>query len=604
MLSGFLFLTALIAVVGAVSVYQFSNVNHISQSNRAIHQLQVLTLLLIKTDNDFFDYEATNERYFATRTSGYLRRRDSVRKQLAEHFQRARLDAQQHGYPFIPYLNQIDSSLHAYDRHFIRLEQLLFRRGFRDFGLEGTMRQHAHALESPDLGISLTKVLSLRRHEKDFLLRHDTVYVERFNTIATQLITQSRQQTGRGTEALRHLMKYQALFNERVKLEREIGITSHDGVRFELNRLSTEVGNQYDSLTEAAALQYVAIEKRAKAFYGSVALAALLFSALSAVWLSKRLSEPIARLSKLVNSATFDRNRVTGLKLKNAAIEITDLTESFIALISKINGQLAEIEDKTSQLKAQNEALNKLNRELDSFLYSAAHDLRAPFASLQGIVRLMIMENRQPALLPYFELLQKSITRQEEFIKQLVSYARNKNQEVLPEPLVLRDLVYEVFQDHEYVPGSSEVRKILHVKGDAPFYSDRTRISIIFNNLVSNAIRYADPKKSDRFLQCRIHTDTSGASIEFSDNGVGIAAEHLDKIFDMFYRASYDSRGSGLGLFIFREAIRKLGGLVTVESEPGVGTKFFIQLPNLSRQAMLSWQPAQSIHPATLAEQP
>jgi signal transduction histidine kinase len=69
--------------------------------------------------------------------------------------------------------------------------------------------------------------------------------------------------------------------------------------------------------------------------------------------------------------------------------------------------------------------------------------------------------------------------------------------------------------------------------------------------------------------------------IEFSDNGVGIGIEHIGKIFNMFYRANTKSKGSGLGLFIFKETIAKLKGLVTVESELGIGTKFVIQLPNL-----------------------
>jgi signal transduction histidine kinase len=136
------------------------------------------------------------------------------------------------------------------------------------------------------------------------------------------------------------------------------------------------------------------------------------------------------------------------------------------------------------------------------------------------------------------------------------------------------------------------------VKDEAAFYSDRARVLVIFNNLVSNSIRYSDPKKDERFVQCRIHTHSEGASIEFTDNGVGISAEHLDKIFDMFYRANYDSKGSGLGLFIFREAITKLGGFVTVESEPGVGTKFFIRLPNLSKQVTLPWADRQQYESA------
>jgi signal transduction histidine kinase len=598
MLSGFLFLTALIAVVGAVSVYQFTNVKRISDVHRAINQLQVLTLKLIKADNDFFDYESTNEQYFRSGTSTYLRRRDSLRSRLAQELQRAAAESDKHQYPFNTYLKQIEQSLVAYDDQFKLLERLVFTRGFRDFGLEGEMREHAHALESPQLGIPLAEVLSLRRHEKDFLLRHDTTYISQFNTGIRNLLQLLQQQRGGSEEAVQHLLKYQAYFRERAEVERQIGLTSYAGVRHELNTLSSRLSLQYEELTKMANNLNAAIQQRAMVFYGAVTIAAVLFSILSSMWLSRRLSEPIARLSKLVNSATFDRNRVAGLKLKNAAIEVTQLTESFVSLIGQINGQLAEIESKTTLLKTQNEALNKVNHELDNFLYSAAHDLRAPLASLQGIVNLMKRDSQQPQLLPYFELIQSSIKRQQDFIIQIVSYAMNKNQGTRAELLDLRTVLNEVFQNHDYVPGAAEVKKIIHVKDEAAFYSDRARVLVIFNNLVSNSIRYSDPKKDERFVQCRIHTHSEGASIEFTDNGVGISAEHLDKIFDMFYRANYDSKGSGLGLFIFREAITKLGGFVTVESEPGVGTKFFIRLPNLSKQVTLPWADRQQYESA------
>ncbi len=558
-----------------------------ANTHRLINQLQVYTLNLIKNDNDFFDSEPTNENYFATHTSTYLNTRDSLLLLLKEGLQLTEKASRQKEYAFLSHLVVIDSLITEYNHRFNRLELLVFQRGFKDSGLEGEMRLHAHALELPEIEISLADVLALRRHEKDFLLRHDVEYIQKFNDACDLLMAQLRQQPVKYEGALFHLGQYQHVFNQLAEVEKEIGLFSNVALRNELNVLSTRLSHQYFELTEYAGNLYSNIQHRAQIFYVLITVAALIFSILSGNWISKRLSAPIARLSKMVNLATFEHNRLAGLNLKNAAIEINDITDSFNTLIDKINRQFDEIEDKSEQLKAQNEVLNKLNHELDNFVYSAAHDLRAPLTSLLGIVHLMKIDNRQPDLTPYLEMMHKSIGRQEDFIHQIVNYAKNKKLEILPERLDLKKILLDVFQNHEFVPGAAEIEKFIHLREEESFYSDRNRVNIIFNNLVSNAIRYADLYKSMRYIQCRIQTHKEAAIIEFVDNGVGIESYHLDKIFNMFYRANIDSKGSGLGLFIFREAIQKLGGFVTVESEVGAGTKFFIQIPNLSKQVSL-----------------
>ncbi len=587
MLSGFLFFTILIVVVGGVSIYLFNEVNHMANTHRLINQLQVYTLNLIKNDNDFFDTEVINENYFETHTSKYLNTRDSLLLLMKEGLQLTEKASRQKEYAFLSHLVVIDSLINDYNQKFNRLELLVFKRGFKDSGLEGEMRLHAHALELPEIEISLTDVLALRRHEKDFLLRHDVEYIKKFNDVSDQLLAQLQQQPIKYKGAIFHLVQYQHYFNQLAEVEMEIGLSSNMALRNELNILSTRLSQQYFELTEYAGDLYSNIQNRAQVFYVLITVAALIFSILSGNWISKRLSAPIARLSKMVNLATFDHNRLAEIDIKNAAIEINDITDSFNTLIDKINRQFHEIEDKSAQVKTQNEVLNKLNHELDNFVYSAAHDLRAPLTSLLGIVHLMKIDNRQPELNPYLEMMHKSIGRQEDFIHQIVNYAKNKKLEIIPERLDLKKILLDVFQNHEFVPGAGEIEKFIHLREDESFYSDRNRINIIFNNLVSNGIRYADLYKSMRYIQCRIQTSKEAATIEFVDNGVGIESHHLDKIFNMFYRANIDSKGSGLGLFIFREAIQKLGGFVTVESEVGAGTKFFIQIPNLSKQGSL-----------------
>jgi signal transduction histidine kinase len=120
---------------------------------------------------------------------------------------------------------------------------------------------------------------------------------------------------------------------------------------------------------------------------------------------------------------------------------------------------------------------------------------------------------------------------------------------------------------------------------EAPFYSDYSRLLIIFNNIISNAVRYRDRWKEDSYLKIDLHTTADLATITFEDNGVGIANEYIDRIFKMFFRANADSKGSGLGLYIVKGAVEKLNGSIQVQSALGEGTKFLIQVPNMKDSA-------------------
>ena len=107
----------------------------------------------------------------------------------------------------------------------------------------------------------------------------------------------------------------------------------------------------------------------------------------------------------------------------------------------------------------------------------------------------------------------------------------------------------------------------------------KTLLKIIFNDLISNAIRYCNPHQADPFVRITIEADAAQANVTVSDNGQGIAEEYLEKIFTMFYRASDDAKGSDLGLFLVKETVQKLQGEVRVSSVLHQGTKFYLTIP-------------------------
>lgn len=232
------------------------------------------------------------------------------------------------------------------------------------------------------------------------------------------------------------------------------------------------------------------------------------------------------------------------------------------------------------QMERQNNELTKANAELDNFVYSASHELRAPLCSLMGLINLLDDEQNAGEKQSILSMMQKSVNTLDGFIKDIVHYSRNSRLDIEHEQINFNELIKESKEQFHYLENASAIDIISEVHSEADFFSDRKRITIIINNLLSNAITYHDTLKSNPYIHIRVRINEEAAYMEFCDNGTGIGSKHHDKIFDMFYRASNKKSGAGLGLYIVREILDKLSGSVTVSSKAGAGTTFFVTIPN------------------------
>jgi len=232
-------------------------------------------------------------------------------------------------------------------------------------------------------------------------------------------------------------------------------------------------------------------------------------------------------------------------------------------------------------LKRQNEELIKINAELDRFVYSASHDLRAPLMSIKGLLNMIKLDPDKQNTENYLNLIEKSINKLDTFISDIIHHSRNSRMDVMPKAIDFQELLQESIDSLKYMEGADKVRSIRNIKAEFPFFSDYSRVLIIFNNIISNAVRYRDVWKDDSYLQIDITTTRQKAIIHFHDNGVGIPDEYIDKVFKMFFRANADSKGSGLGLYIVKGVVEKLKGTIRVSSTLGEGTAFSIEIPNL-----------------------
>lgn len=238
--------------------------------------------------------------------------------------------------------------------------------------------------------------------------------------------------------------------------------------------------------------------------------------------------------------------------------------------------QLKEVE---RGLKDNYKELQKVNRELDRFVYSTSHDLRAPLVSIAGLINITRIEKDEALRQKYLGLMDTSIQKLDDFIKDIIGYSRNSRLEVKCESVDFQQLLEPIFESLRPKDDSSTIQTSINIEAEGDFLSDHFRLKTIFNNLLSNAFRYYDPGKETPFIEVSIVQDTQFAHITVKDNGIGIEEKYLDKIFQMFYRASQKSQGSGIGLYIVKESIEKLGGSIDVHSEIGVGTSFSLKIP-------------------------
>lgn len=239
-----------------------------------------------------------------------------------------------------------------------------------------------------------------------------------------------------------------------------------------------------------------------------------------------------------------------------------------------------ELQCKNNIIQEKNEELSKLNKELDSFVYRVTHDLRSPITSVLGIIDAAKTEKGSDAFSKYFDMQRKTLLRLDNIISDIIDYSRNNRIETSFTKIDFSQMIANVFEDHQFMNHAAGIMQMININASCDFISDARRLNILFNNLISNAIKYADPSKQDRFIKVTVLTDEKNAFIQIADNGLGIGETHLDKIFSMFYRATTKEQGTGLGLYIAKEVVDKLNGSISVDSAINEGTTFTVVIPN------------------------
>lgn len=246
-----------------------------------------------------------------------------------------------------------------------------------------------------------------------------------------------------------------------------------------------------------------------------------------------------------------------------------------------INGIILNFHDVTERKNTEIQLLNT-NFELDSFVYRASHDMKAPLRSVMGLINITKRESKDNAeLLQYLHMMEVSIVKLDNFLKDLTSFVRNSRQEISPEEVNFEEVINESLNSLKFIENAHIIAIVKNLDLKFKFFSDSGRISTIINNLLSNSFKYHKNIENESYIKINITVGKEYATIVIEDNGNGIDKKYQSKIFEMFYRASEKSYGSGLGLYIVKMAVTKLNGTIELVSEPGEKTIFTVTLPNL-----------------------
>lgn len=248
----------------------------------------------------------------------------------------------------------------------------------------------------------------------------------------------------------------------------------------------------------------------------------------------------------------------------------------------KVQGLVLKLHDITKKKEKEKE-LVRSNQHLDQVIYKTTHDLKAPVMSALGLVKIAedapAEEKDQ-----YISMIKKSLLKLDSYIEEMNNFFRNEKLALQRERIDLHQLLQEEQENLKNLSHGNKIQVYLQLDNRAEWYSDLVRVKTIITNIFSNAIKYQDLQKSNPFVKIVSKVTDECCNIWIEDNGIGIEPEFQEKIFDLFFRATDQSQGTGLGLFIVKDTVERLKGSIEVKSAMGKGTTFFIRIPNQLHQ--------------------
>ncbi len=270
--------------------------------------------------------------------------------------------------------------------------------------------------------------------------------------------------------------------------------------------------------------------------------------------------------------------QITSKQGKKIVVEII----SHRAVIDGKNVVLSIAHDITERKTTFNE-LRKKTKDLELLLYRSGHDLRAPFTSLEGLIDLLKHEIKTESASELIEMVEKVLNDGKRLIDNLSASSLMLNNSSKKEQIDFNELVNQTLINLNHIDGFKKISININIPKEFKFISNRQLLRSILQNLLQNAVKYQRPFTTEHtpFIIINAFRYKDGIKISIKDNGNGIKKSELDKVFDLYYRSNTTVGGTGLGLYITKNAVEQLGGEISVTSILKKETQIDILLPNI-----------------------
>ncbi|MBC8109620.1 MAG: HAMP domain-containing protein [Verrucomicrobia bacterium] len=592
----------LVALVAIASLLFYGQRERVGRAFGVLEDISVNTAQTMLYEKDFFAYDAIETNFYAKGSSEYLARHDASIERIKEGLDSLKVISKKEGLILEKDIDTIAYYINTYQKSFKEVVEEIKIRGFKDYGLEGQMRTAAHALEQKVSPAEMAVLLSLRRHEKDYIIRKEMSYVvllqEEYYAFDERL--RAIPQTEATLEKQEFLSAYYKAFNQLVTAEKKIGYSYNDGLKRNLKEETDKIKEKLAYVNQQADANLNKVSAYFTYVFTGVLLAAVLVSLLLSYVLSRQITKPIANLSQHIN--TIAENKFVGQIQKmpvKGDDEVAQLTHNFNLMTAQIEEYLQDINKKSKVLQKQNLQLQSINMKLiasenklrslnsvkDKFFSIISHDLKGPLHTLTGFLQILIKYTNtftEQELREFAESMDGSVRRLLNMLENLLQWSRSQtgNIEHKPENIRLNEVIEDNISLFKDTAASKQITLLMETEGTLLVKADKNMLDFVLRNLISNALKFT---REGGEVKVRTKNLIDFTEIIVSDNGVGISEDDLKKIFlpDVHFSTSGTGKekGTGFGLLLCKDFVEKNGGEISIESILGIGTSLKFTLP-------------------------
>jgi signal transduction histidine kinase len=592
----------LVALVAVLSLLFYEQRERIRTVFGVLEAISLNTANAMLYEKDFFAYDAVESNFYAKGSSEYLARHEASISLIKEELDSLSHISRRENLVLEKDLDSIALHITAYQRIFKEVIEQAKIRGFKDYGLEGKMRVAAHALEQKVSPAETALLLSLRRHEKDYIIRKEMSYVmllqQEYYIFDEKL--RGLPQTEAVVEKENLLLTYYKTFNELVASEKKIGYGYNEGLKKNLKAETDEIKEKLAAVNREADHNLNRASAYFRYVFTGVLLVTVLFSLLLSYILSKQITKPIANLSQHIN--TIAENKFVGQIQKmpvKGKDEVAQLTYNFNLMTAQIGEYLQDINKKSKVLQKQNLQLQSINMKLiasenklrslnsvkDKFFSIISHDLKGPLHTLTGFLQILIKYTNtftEQELREFAESMDGSVRRLLNMLENLLQWSRSQagNIEHKPENIRLNEAIEDNVSLFKDTAANKGIKLLMETEDNLLVKADKNMLDFILRNLISNALKFTRQGGEVKVIAKNLIDHTE---ITVSDSGVGINEEDLKKIFqpDVHFSTvgTGKEKGTGFGLLLCKDFVEKNGGEIFIESTLGLGTSLKFTLP-------------------------